>query len=153
MLRINEAMLKLSEFVDNLGALVLLLKEMREEIARLAGGLREASATIIGIASNSASTLAELVRQGSQDAAIATRHRQDLEQTLQRTRVLLHDIANDLNAAGMSVREQAENNAELSALYRSNLERELEKSRELTARLHDNAVSLIRFISDSLPNA
>jgi methyl-accepting chemotaxis protein len=54
--RINEAMLKLADFTDHLGALVLLLKEMREEIARLAGGLKDASATIIVVASNTAST-------------------------------------------------------------------------------------------------
>jgi uncharacterized phage infection (PIP) family protein YhgE len=151
--RINEAMLKLGEFTDNVGALILLLKEMREEIARLAGGLKNASSTIIGVASNAASSLTELARQVGQDAGLAARHRQDLEQTLQRTRALLQDIAKDLNSAGMRVREQAEKDAELSAIYRANLERELEKSRDLTAKLHDNAVSLIRFISDSLPNA
>jgi methyl-accepting chemotaxis protein len=150
---INEAMLKLAEFTDNLGALVLLLKEIREEIARLAGGLKDASSTIIGMATNSASTLTELARQAGQDAELAARHRQDLEQTLQRTRALLQDITKDLKSAGMRVREQTEKDAELSALYRANLERELEKSRELTTELHDNAVSLIRFISDSLPNA
>ncbi len=146
-------MLKLAEFTDNLGALVLLLKEVREEIARLAGGLKDASGIIIGTASSAAATLTELARQAGQDADLAARHRQDLEKTLQRTRGLLQDVANDLNSAGMRVREQAEKDAELSALYRANLERELEKSRDLTTKLHDNAVSLIRFITDSLPNA
>src|SRR5579885_1860728 len=151
--RINNAMLKLAEITDQLGGLVLLFKQIREEMALLPAALKKACDTIIASAGDCASTMTRLVRQAGEDADFAARYRQSLEQELQRSRSMLETLANDLQAAGARLRERAEKDAELSAQYRAELERELEKARALRSHLHDNAVSLIRFISDNLANA
>jgi len=150
--RTTAAMEGLSRVGERLGALAAILDQICKQLDSIADRLKSANNTIVAGAASSADTLTVLAKRASSDTEIAAQHREGLHSELARARAMVGELSEAQRPMAAALRERAEAEAKHATMYGDVLDAELKRSQELSAKLHDNAVSLIEFISKNLPD-